>query len=168
MAAARAPARPEPTTITEYFRLFAGLTSFMSNLCFVHFCSIGPAGTFDFSSTARAPGYLMTPAKTARGIAAKPSHDENGQHRGQLAAEVQPFGLAHAERLEQTPDAVPQVEAQRQHRQQVKHRDRREAQAADEVGVDVPFLEARKHRAGREVKDVVDDEHRQQRAGQSH
>jgi hypothetical protein len=53
VAAAEAPASPDPTTITEYFRLFAGLTSFMSNLCRVHFWSIGPGGTFDFSSTSR-------------------------------------------------------------------------------------------------------------------
>ena len=51
--AADAPARPDPTTITEYFRLFAGLTSFISNLCRVHFPSSGPGGTFDFNSMAR-------------------------------------------------------------------------------------------------------------------
>jgi hypothetical protein len=43
-AAAEAPARPEPTTSTLYLRLFAGLTSFSSNLRFSHFCSIGPSG----------------------------------------------------------------------------------------------------------------------------
>lgn len=38
------PANPVPTTMTEYFRLFAGLTSFKSNLCRVHFSSMGPGG----------------------------------------------------------------------------------------------------------------------------
>ena len=39
------PARPEPTTMTLYFRLLAGLTSFISKRCLSHFFSIGPAGT---------------------------------------------------------------------------------------------------------------------------
>ena len=43
-AAAEAPARPEPTTMTLYFRLFAGFTSFISNLCLSHFSDRGPEG----------------------------------------------------------------------------------------------------------------------------
>ena len=41
VAAAEAPARPEPTTMTSYLRLFAGLTSFMSNLARSHISSMG-------------------------------------------------------------------------------------------------------------------------------
>src|SRR5215208_3692605 len=46
VAAAPAPARPVPTTMTVNRRLLAGFTSFISNLCFSHFCSIGPSGIF--------------------------------------------------------------------------------------------------------------------------
>src|SRR5215831_15904260 len=51
-AAADAPARPVPTTIIVYFRLFAGLTSFISNLCRSHFSAIGPGGILASSFTA--------------------------------------------------------------------------------------------------------------------
>src|SRR5689334_15176428 len=50
VAAAAPPARPLPTTMTVYFRLLAGFTSFISNLCLSHFPSIGPSGTLDLSS----------------------------------------------------------------------------------------------------------------------
>ena len=43
-AAALAPARPDPTTRTWNFRLFAGLTSLTSNLWLSHFSAIGPSG----------------------------------------------------------------------------------------------------------------------------
>ena len=43
-AAAEPPARPVPTTMTLYFRLLAGPTSFMSNLHLSQACSMGPEG----------------------------------------------------------------------------------------------------------------------------
>jgi len=49
-AAAEAPASPEPTTMMVYFRLFAGLTSLISERCRSHFCSSGPPGVFARSS----------------------------------------------------------------------------------------------------------------------
>ena len=61
------PARPEPTTITWYFRLLAGLTSFMSKRCLSHFCSTGPDGMFDLSSMVASPLYFTTPARTITG-----------------------------------------------------------------------------------------------------
>src|SRR6187397_2449282 len=57
VAAALAPARPLPTTITEYFRLFAGLIRRDSNLCFSHFWSSGPEGMLEF----RDPIMLFAP-----------------------------------------------------------------------------------------------------------
>ncbi len=38
--------------MTWYFRLFVGLTSFISERCFSHFCSMGPDGTLARSSMA--------------------------------------------------------------------------------------------------------------------
>jgi len=75
VAAADPPASPDPTIITEYFRLFAGFTSFISNLCRVHFCSMGPDGLLAFNSMTLHPPYLSRsqPASTAMGSAANPS-----------------------------------------------------------------------------------------------
>ena len=47
-AAAEAPANPVPTTMILYFLLFAGLTRFRLNLCFVHFSASGPPGVLEF------------------------------------------------------------------------------------------------------------------------
>ena len=47
MAAAEAPASPDPTTMTENFLLFAGLMRAESILCFDHLDSIGPDGIFE-------------------------------------------------------------------------------------------------------------------------
>ena len=49
LAEAEAPARPVPTTMMSNLRLFAGLTSFISNLCRSHFSGSGPAGAFESS-----------------------------------------------------------------------------------------------------------------------
>ena len=50
VAAAEAPASPVPTIITLYFRLLAGFTNFISNLCLSHFFSMGPSGIFEFKA----------------------------------------------------------------------------------------------------------------------
>ena len=55
LAAAEAPARPVPTTMIEYFRLFAALTSFRLKRWVFHFCSIGPDGIFASSVMAVIP-----------------------------------------------------------------------------------------------------------------
>src|SRR5512136_1860645 len=44
LAAALAPAKPVPTTMTSNLRLLAGLTSFISNRCRSHFWASGPPG----------------------------------------------------------------------------------------------------------------------------
>ena len=43
------PAKPAPTTMMLYFRLFAGLMSLVLNLYFSHFCESGPAGMLELS-----------------------------------------------------------------------------------------------------------------------
>src|SRR5436190_19488398 len=47
--AAEEPARPAPTTMISYFRLFAGLTSLMFALWLRHLSASGPAGTLESS-----------------------------------------------------------------------------------------------------------------------
>src|SRR5580704_11553466 len=50
VAAAAAPARPEPTIRMVCFRRLAGFTSFISKRQRSHFCSIGPDGTLASST----------------------------------------------------------------------------------------------------------------------
>ena len=50
VAAAEAPAKPEPTTITECLRLLDGFTNFMSNLVRVQRVVMSPDGTLELSS----------------------------------------------------------------------------------------------------------------------
>src|SRR5690349_12902340 len=65
-AAAEAPASPLPTTMTSNFRLFAGLTSFKSNLCLSHFCATGPEGTFEFKALISKTSKLQAPSSNKR------------------------------------------------------------------------------------------------------
>ena len=67
MAAAEAPARPVPTTMTSNFRLLAGFTNFISNLCFSHLSASGPEGIFA-SSFMLQIGYFTIPSSTDKGI----------------------------------------------------------------------------------------------------
>src|SRR5690606_18395012 len=63
-AAAEAPARPDPTTITSNFRRLFGLTSFRSNLWLSHLSARGPAGIFESSVSATG---VVLPAVGVRG-----------------------------------------------------------------------------------------------------
>ena len=49
-AAADAPAKPVPTTMTSNFLLLLGLTNFIENLWFSHFSSNEPSGTRELST----------------------------------------------------------------------------------------------------------------------
>ena len=66
-AAPPAPASPEPTMITVYLRLLAGLTSFISKRCLSHFFSMGPEGMLAFSSMHDLRELLTIPVRTATG-----------------------------------------------------------------------------------------------------
>src|SRR5688572_4938130 len=85
VAAAAAPARPVPTTMMVNLRLLAGLTSFMSNLCFSHFSSIGPDGTRPLSVASVKVGICLTVTNggAVTAIVKTPSAllDSTDQHR---------------------------------------------------------------------------------------
>src|SRR3954453_11883289 len=59
VAAAAPPARPVPTTMTLNRRRLWGATSFMSNLCWSHCCSMGPAGTLPSRIPRLPPGLVL-------------------------------------------------------------------------------------------------------------
>ena len=58
-AAPEAPANPVPTNRMVYLRRLAGFTSFRSNLCRLHFCSIGPEGILAFNRDAVAASVVV-------------------------------------------------------------------------------------------------------------
>src|SRR5687768_12307197 len=68
VAAAEAPASPEPTTRTLYRRLFAGLTSFISSRQRSHFVASGPSGT-------RGSSFI---SRRSRGDLARKNENRNG------------------------------------------------------------------------------------------
>ena len=71
-AAAEAPARPAPTTITSYLRLFEGFTRRMSALCRRHFPARSPWGILGSSWAMVRRFYRRIPRSTLPGIARLP------------------------------------------------------------------------------------------------
>ena len=63
VAEAEAPARPDPTTMIECLRLFAGLTSLKLNRACSHACSMGPVGALESRII-----YFTSPSRTLIGI----------------------------------------------------------------------------------------------------
>src|SRR5271166_4567799 len=151
--------------MTEYFRLFDGLTSFMSNLCLVHFCSIGPGGTFDLSSTGRSSssvsGLFDEPGQDRQGNACEPQGHQDREDGREPPPQGTIAVLRRAERLKHAPDPVPEVKRQHDHRYDVNHAyDALETD--DQVVVDGAFLKIRMHGAGCQVQNMVDDEREDQ------
>src|SRR3954468_14309956 len=77
VAAAEAPARPVPTTMTLNLRLLLGLTNFMSDLYRSHFSAIGPSGILE---SRRGSADWVTGGSTSVVIASSLTDDagENG------------------------------------------------------------------------------------------
>src|SRR6478672_1868941 len=134
LAAAAPPASPEPTTITVYFRLFAGFTSFISNLCLLHFSTSGPEGVFDRRSIASLPDDAGDDAE--RNEREAEPDDERHTER-EVSAKGVYRRLRVAERTHRAPGAVVQVQAQKYHRDHVERRDPPDVEARHDVAVDV-------------------------------
>src|ERR1035437_7444395 len=115
-----------------YFRLLAGFTSLRLKRWRSHRVSIGPVGEFELSSMLAFLSYLtyyltvlLDPANHHRdrnGAVADGDQDgENSRTRFQFRSVA---GVAEAQRLKHAPQAVIQVQAQQDHRQDVEPRDR--------------------------------------------
>src|SRR5689334_19502066 len=139
LAAADAPASPEPTTMTVCFRLFAGFTSFISNRCRSHFRSSGPDGIFDArslivdDSSLRCSPPSLGILRPSLGWA---SMDDPGDHAERNDGEAEPdrdgeaerdpsvqrmLGrLGVAERAERAPRTLEEVESERHHGDEVE------------------------------------------------
>src|SRR6478672_5530411 len=177
VAAAAAPARPLPTTITSNRRLFAGFTNFTSNLCCDHFSAIGPGGIFASSS----PIMLSTPGAClmVRSSAHRSCRDEqrhadvaHRDHDREPDREVPPpdvpARVVEPEALEHAPRAVEDVDAQGQHREDVDDGDGNAFEAVEEVVVGIAAHEVRVGAAPREIEQVEHDEQGDDDAGPSH
>src|SRR5579883_51574 len=166
VAAADAPARPVPTTITVYFRLFAGLTNRMSNLCRSHLSSSGPGGTRDCKvSTGRSPEPADEDGQRDEGEAHR--HGDR-DHDREWSVEGVGSRSGETQRADRAPGAVVQVEPQGDHRRDVEQGDGPDAEPGDQVGVNIPRLEGRVERSRREMQQVEDDEHEEQHAAPPH
>src|SRR5690606_19534229 len=154
VAAAAPPASPVPTTMMSYFRLLAGFTSLSSKRCFVHFSSIGPLGIFAFSSIALPyqAGQNCDRERDDR------EHDHQREDCGDRTSDVVVLLVVRAQRLQHAPEAVVQMQAERDHRRNVGERHRNALEADDEVVVDVAVHEVGVCIAEREVQQVVDHE----------
>src|SRR5689334_8019102 len=122
VAAADAPASPEPTTMTVYFRLFAGFTSFISKRCFSHFRSSGPDGILDWSSVIGAA--LMDDAgdhAERHDGEAEPDRERETERDSPMQRVLRRLGIA--ERAERAPCALEEMEAERHHRDEIEGRD---------------------------------------------
>src|SRR5687767_6029552 len=100
--------------MTLYLRLFAGFTSLISARCLSHFFSIGPPGIWLLSSM-RFP--LPDPAREdGHGHRDVADHDREGEDGGERAAVRVHVRVVEPDRLRRAVDAVIEVQAERQHR----------------------------------------------------
>src|SRR2546426_4773665 len=106
-----------------YLRLFAGLTSLISNLALSHAFSIGPEGIFESSFISASEIRANQP-----GHHRKRDRNESGGHQdrdpcrraldhGRVARVAESNALKHA------PQSVIQVHAEQHHRENVERRD---------------------------------------------
>src|SRR5262249_11394547 len=127
-------------------RLFAGLTSLISNLWLSHFCSSEPSGIRE----SRTKTGLLLARRSGVGVWTR-RVDQTELHRdGEREVADEDHGredlrersstlvvlrVVDAETLEQRPRPVVQVERERDHREDVDDRDDRTLQAVHEVVV---------------------------------
>ena len=93
--------------MTVYFRLLAGFTSFISKRCLSHFCSIGPSGTFDFSSMLLCPVAVtarIMPRYTAIGMTVNPAHTSTASASASWRRSGRGDGGAQAQAAPAAPD----------------------------------------------------------------
>src|SRR6478672_6830853 len=166
-AAAEAPARPVPTTMTSNLRLLPGFTSFMSNLCWSQLFSIGPVGA---PETSRGSGGMELMVRSSVSDDAGQDHDgeadvdDADQHReagGEVAPGVVEARVVEAEALEQAPRAVEQVDGQGEVGEDVEDRHPHPLQALGHVLVGQapgPLLGGDGLEAPRQVGQVEDQE----------
>ena len=124
-----------------YFRLFAGFTSFMSNLCFDHFFSMGPDGNLGVE------GHGSSHCDDAEEDGERDGGEAEGQqHRHAPMANfwmpADTPAVREPERLEHRPEPVPEVEPEADHGDDVDAgaHDARRGCASD-VRVDLAVLE---------------------------
>src|SRR5687767_14896663 len=109
-----------------YFRLFAGLTSFISKRARSQAVSIGPEGTLEFSCMWSDPVEVrMEAAQNRDRDGDKAQHDRKGEQLRERSDSRRVARVGEPERLEHAPHAVIQVHAEKNHGDDVEQRDDR-------------------------------------------
>src|ERR1041385_1491453 len=179
VAAAEEPARPAPTTMILYFRLFAGLMSLVENLCFSHFCASGPDGMLELSAAILLrnllPGcdrrsdergglkfsYLLLCVICADDAEVNRNRDQRvtdkygnaRDHREPLDARP-PDVISEANRLKHARQPVPEVDEQQRLCDEIKQRHPPDLKAQHHHRVNVAHRFAVKH--GFEFGEIAD------------
>src|SRR3990172_5355571 len=105
--------------MTVYFRLLAGFTSFMWFLRSVHFCSSGPLGILEFRAMALLP-VSNEAREDGHGDGDVGEGDDDGGSGGEALHPLRVPGMRQAEGSEHRVHAVPEVESESDHGDDVR------------------------------------------------
>src|SRR6185437_5230187 len=127
------------------FRLFAGLTSFISNLALSQACSIGPEGTLEsrtiFSLKVNDPGHHGDRNRYV------PEKQKDRNYGCSAFDTGHVFRVRAAQRLESAVNSVVQVQAQKCDRHDISDRDRNLLKPVNQVREHLALLEVRVNHA---------------------
>src|ERR1035437_687558 len=167
-ADALAPARPEPTTITWYFRLFAGFTSFISKRCLFHFSASGPAGMRASSLMVMAGGSANEAEHDAQREKTESRGDDHREREREATVQRIVRRTRNAQRAERRPCAVIQVQGEKCHRTQIEERNPHRLEPDHHVAVRLAPHERGVQRSGREMQQMIRNEQQQVDAAPPH
>src|SRR5256885_6251690 len=137
--------------MTVYLRLFAGFTSFISNLAVSQARSIGPEGDLDSS------GILGNdPGHHRDGDGCESTKQEKRESSSNASESRRIAGMIHTDGLEHTPDAMIEVCAQQSHGDDVGNGNGDDAESGDYIVVRLEVSKVRMHRAPGEMELVID------------
>src|SRR3954453_13196645 len=123
--------------------------------------SIGPEGRRELSSI-----YLLNESQeNADRYGDEASSDHDSEDQREFAQQRRMAGMVDTERLKHTPDAMPEMESQQDHAEDVPGRNVPDLKSADRVAVHIALLECASgmDRSHSEVQKVVNHECEQDR-----
>src|SRR5262245_59678461 len=124
--------------MTVYLRLLAGLTSFMSKRCFVHWPATGPDGILASRFMVSPNGGVAGEAEQhGQGHGDVAGRDDDGERETNLLDRRGDTRAVPAERLERTGDAVAQVQPEDHLGDDIDGDDQRVAEPGHDHRVDV-------------------------------
>src|SRR5690554_5185465 len=116
-------------------RLLFGATSFISWRRLAHFSASGPSGTRESNVVISTSNYVQIDRNPE-----EPYREHDRYRQAQRVDALGPLRLHRAQRLERTPEAVTQVEAQEKHRDDVERHPERVLKRSNHQTVEVGVL----------------------------